>query len=1686
MGDVYLARDTQLGRRVALKLVRAAGLESESAHRQFMFEARATATFSHPNIVTIYAVGEHAGTPYVALEYLEGDTLKERMRLRPIRIQEALRIGAAIASALEEAHAHHLLHRDLKPANIMLPKDGRVRVVDFGLASFAGPGPSSAIDPSDDLASRSSFGGGTPNYMAPEQWSEEDGSTATDIWALGVVLYETLTQHRPFVADSVEALGMLVALQRTEAPPLDAHGSFPAPLIDIVRRCLRHDPSERPSAHEVAGVLNDLLSPGRRSLPDEEGPFRGLLPFQEHHESFFFGREDDVASLRERLRVQPILPVVGPSGAGKSSLVYAGLIPRLREAGPLTVVRLRPGASPFFSLAQGLAQPDGAGSAPRDGRGKGDLSDNWNQVVALATTFRKQERALAIYLQELAIATDSRVLLVVDQLEEVVALVDDDEERAAFIESLCAAADDASDPVRVVLTLRHDFLDRVAISRRAREVFGHVAVVQRPSEDVLLRTLEAPVEAVGYTYEDPELPQEMVRAVGDEPACLPLLQFTAKSLWQRRDRTDKQLTRKAYEAIGGVEGALASHADGVLEGLADEDLRVAHELILRMVSPARTRRVIRRTEALDGLGAPGERLLTKLVEARLVHVVKARTPDGTSEVRVELTHESLVTAWTTLARWLDESREELSFLRDAMQAAELWDKRGQRPTELWDGEALDDALRRLERATTTVPAPVARFLEAGRRRARRRQRRFRAGVLLALGLMSVVATVLLLQKRQADALRERAIEARDEARDSQAVALSESARSALTQRRMVEARAKVRLALETDDTPVARGLWWQVARDVLQWRRSLGGAVYHLDFDPSGELVAASCQDKVAYVFDVVTGDARELHGHTDQVTDIAFSPGGEQLATVSYDGQLLFWGRERAELIASWPSQIGTGVRSIAWVADDEIVAGSLATGTLIHAKIGREPVNPRILQAEAGIRALRFDATHGLAIVSGPHVAVWSWPDATPVATYDAGAPVDAVAWLKDGRLVAGTEKGTVVVGPDGRIPLPGSRPGARGVAVSPRQDLIAAGEIDGTLRIWNASDLSLVDTRAGAHTSRVVGVAFSHDGRFVASGDNLQRINLWRADGRTERPAGHRGMVAAVAVSPDGSTVFSGGIDEKLRVWDRATGEQRAVLDGNGFIRSLSIQRGGERSYLVTGEQGGTVRLLELPSLETAVEINSPELRNIGSAVADISGRGIATVREGASLMQWNYEGKRIQDAPRHIDAARTLALSHDGTKLALGGRGAVIYDARSGKELTRFDMAAAVRRVAFEPGDQTLLTVDVPGRLMRHHLGREAPRSETIYQHDGRLLSLALDPEGRIALTGTLGDITLVSPSGEVLGRRQSHMAEANDVALDAEGKLGATGGDDGTVRLWSLPALEPAWRAPLLLGNPSLLLSHRGWTSPSDGKPQPRPDEAWAEAVEGAELARVDGEHLCLATKREGVALWDMGSDSRIAHGDDLIAEELEMLGPACAILAKGDVYLLRAGRGPERIARGASAIGRGDGRELLVALREGIVRFTPDGRELSRRGVGRGVSALRALSRGQAFGYRNGTVVLHRDGRTVSLDATASAPVMRLTEGPEGTIAVGFGDGTVGLWDTTHGERIGHTRLHGPVVHLLIANGQLTAASALGHALAWDLSVFSREYCDLMAEVWGSVPVTWHRGRAARRAAPPDHRCASR
>ncbi len=712
MGRVLLARDTRLGRLVALKIIRPDRADPERL-LALLDEARLTARLAHPHIVAIHHIGRWGPTPYLALEYVEGVTLRQRAREGPLGEREVVRIGAAMASALAAAHAQGIMHRDLKPENVMVPRDGRLRVLDFGIA---------AVLETQAGGPRSTRGGeivGTPGYMAPEQWTADPATPAVDLWALGVVLYELLAGHRPFDGPRADrrALPDRVRDAGLRPPPLQLELNG---LSELVFALLDRNPNLRPSAIAVHERLDALLRGPATTARGGSGPFRGLLPFEEHDAGWFFGRDAEIDALVEHVRGVSVVPVVGPSGAGKSSLVRAGLLPRLREQGNWTVLALRPGSRPLEALAARLVAQDTTGRRSLATTGGRDAAR------LLAEELLTSPHACNVELHAIAEARATRVLLVVDQLEEVVTHARDEAERDAFLDAVASAADPVDEQVRVILTVRDDFLGRIATRAPIRDALRDVFVLRRLDAAALREAIVQPLARAGASFDDPSLPDAMVAEVEGEPAALPLVQFACATLWERRDRAAQQLRRADYEALGGVAGALGRNAEAVLTGMTPDAVEAARRLLLQLVGPEGARRVVERDAALLAAGAGAEAVVERLTAARLV--TSRRDHDGHgARIVLELAHESLSRTWPQLQRWLDESIDERAALADIEAAARLWDRRGRRADELWKGDDVRDARRRLRDAAEALTEQAAGFLAAGAEAAERARKRRAVG-----------------------------------------------------------------------------------------------------------------------------------------------------------------------------------------------------------------------------------------------------------------------------------------------------------------------------------------------------------------------------------------------------------------------------------------------------------------------------------------------------------------------------------------------------------------------------------------------------------------------------------------------------------------------------------------------------------------------------------------------------------------------------------------------------------------------------------------------------------------------------------------------------------------------------------------------------------------------------------------------
>ena len=615
-----------------------------------------------------------------------------------------------------------------------------------------------------------------------------------------------------------------------------------------------------PNVHEKAPAAAGLPD---YSLPpaDVPCPYKGLVAFEPEDSELFFGREELVSSLVQRLEESAFLAVVGPSGSGKSSLVRAGVVPEL-ECGEkrVRIAIIEPGEHPLEKI----------------------------------------------------VAVQGADLIVVDQFEEVFTLCRDEEERSAFVDGLLDAAEQGS---RVVVVLRADFYGHCASHPRlAAALENRQALVGPMTEEELRQAIERPAEQAGLVLE-PGLADSIVRDIAGEPGALPLLSHSLLETWKRR--SGRMLTILGYLQSGAVRGAIAKTAETVYqESLTPEQKTLARNIFLRLTELGEgtedTRRRVRVGELTPRPEQAGDvdEVLRVLVDARLVTV---------GEGTVEVAHEALIRHWPTLRAWLDEDREGRLVHRRLTEAAQEWETLGKEPGALYRGTRLAAAAEWAERHDDELNELEREFLGAARgaelsevEAARRRNRRLRILVAaLALLLLSALAAGGFALVQRSDA--------QDKARVAQAGRLAAQSREAAGQ----HPDLALLLALEAgrlDDSIDTRGALLgglEHGSRIRSWLQGFDAPVIATAFSPDGGLLATVTLGEVT-LWDTTTWrplglPLRSSQGGWEEGVD--FSPDGRTLAIAGVQGRVELWDVSTAK-------QVGELADPVAVTSDEPALA--------------------------------------------------------------------------------------------------------------------------------------------------------------------------------------------------------------------------------------------------------------------------------------------------------------------------------------------------------------------------------------------------------------------------------------------------------------------------------------------------------------------------------------------------------------------------------------------------------------------------------------------------------------------------------------------------------------------------------------------------------------------------------------------
>ncbi len=1153
-------------------------------------------------------------------------------------------------------------------------------------------------------------------------------------------------------------------------------------------------------------------------------PYKGLSYFDENDADLFVGREALTAKLASRILHLPpdirFLAIVGASGSGKSSLVRAGLIPALRwdkaTVGWQTHV-LTPTARPLENLAAELT----GGHGPIAG------------IAGLIDDLTREPRSLHLYARRQAKEGNvPRLLLVVDQFEELFALCRSEDERGAFIANLLTAASEADGPTIIVVTLRADFYAHCAAYPQLRAALArHQEYIGAMNTDELRRVIEEPARRGRWEFE-PGLVDLLLHDVGHEPGALPLLSHALLETWQRR--RGRTMTLSGYASSGGVRGAIAETAEAVFtDQFTPEQQAIARRIFLRLTelgdetAMGDTRR---RADVSELILRPEETestrgVLKTLADARLVTM---------NEDTAEVAHEALIREWPTLRNWLEDNREGLRLHRQMTEAAQEWLGSGREADALYRGTRLAQAREWAETHADEMNAGEREFLKVSeeqnqrdlREREEQRRRELKAAQKLAeterranlslrrralylagafvIALIMAVAALLFGDQARVSAAR---------AQSQQSLAASRELAAASVSNLDADPQLGLLLALQaakTADTVEAENA---LHRAIMASRVVLtvqaGAPLLGVAYSPDGARIATSGGDKTAKIWDAATGRLLlTLVGHTAAVNAVAFSPDGARIVTASDDKTAKVW-------------DAATGKELVTLVGHrDRVLRAAFS------------PDGTRVATTSPDKSARLWDAVTGQQL-KGPQDPAyeenWPWPwsglafspDGKRLLTSVVSTSCNCVYEIRAN--IWDTSTGQELQALTSGFPYDSAGVGESPAAFSPDGTRVVAATVPSSARgefqaiEWDASTGKEL-VRFTGHTGTITGVAFSPDGKWLATSSYDRSVRIW--DSATGQQllvlTGHRQAVAGLAFAPDGRHLATASWDGTASVWNLVPPSELLhisvpVPDGGGPWR-LAYNPAG--TQILADFTDNTFGVWDLASGEESPTFHGPHGRAGAGGFSSSGGPIYVSIDDLTTSILDGRTGAVLQAIRTSLDLVGSTIISGDGTRLASYGPDSVasLWDLKSGKQLSTFrsDPTGDFSRVdcvdsslgqancvAWSPDGKRVVTADAATTSDSQDVSsgggdstasvwdaRTGKRLLTLRAHIGTIRSVSYSPDGRrIATAGDGGVNIWDASSGRLLFALAGHTDSVFSIKYSRDGKLIATDSADGTARVW---------------------------------------------------------------------------------------------------------------------------------------------------------------------------------------------------------------------------------------------------------------------------------------------------------------
>jgi len=1294
------------------------------------------------------------------MRLLRGGSVQSLLRNETVLSPEiVLRMMEQIGSALSTAHRAGVVHRDLKPANVLLDEDSNAYLADFGIAK-------NLSNPTSETQADVVIG--SPDYISPEQIRSEYVRPQTDIYALGVMLYELLTGKLPFQGPT--PFDVMHQHLSAPLPPLAANrAGLPKALDDVIEHATSKDPLQRyenvnlmlDDLHKALGVSLRAIESSTTtsqqaiaSFTEFENPYKGLRAFGEGDAQDFFGREALTQQLLVRLgeggELARFLAVVGPSGSGKSSVVKAGLIPALRR-GALPgsenwfIIEMTPGSHPLEELEAAL------------------LRVAVNPPASLIEQFKSDNRGLIRAVRR-SLPDDPNIelVLVIDQFEEVFTLLQDEKERLRFLGLLVSAILDENSRFRVVLTLRADFIDRpLGYVDFGELLHQRMEIVLPLTPDELENAIVSPAGRVGMRFE-PGLVPAIVHDLGDQPGTLPLLQYALTELYEKRD--GDALTKSAYQEIGGVIGALGRRAEDVFTKLDSGSQAIAKQLFLRLVTlgegveDTRRRTLIAELEKLQfdeiTVNRDFPQALQKVMDAfgRARMLSFDRDPE-TRGPTVEVAHEAILREWKRLRDWLNESRALVRMQRQLAQASSEWFEADRDTSFLLTGAKLaqyegwttnsevaltqqelnyldasieerdkreieesERQQRELETAKKLAETEKARAEEQSAHARRLRQRAWAlTGVLGIAIILAFLATsfartantnldVAQSANTQMVSERNRADDERDAAIAAQATSQAETYARA-TAEALAENQASLAFARELS-----------------------AAAVNNLQVDPERSALLALQALETADILEA----RNALHQSVPEmhlVRNIFVSPGGVPAVAYSPDGSLI--------------ASMGARQEVKLWDAN---------SGELLHTFEGVDESSSSVAFSPDG---------NTLAAAFVTQVILWNTTSREKIAT------------------LSGQSVGTTT----------GYNLGVGQICFSPDGKYLATANMDGVPTIWDLDTQSKV-MFLETEMLPPKGIDYSPDGRFLATGGDEGIVRVWDAQKGIELfSLNLGGIIHRVSFSPNGSYLAAASEDGSIKVWDATIGEIVSNPPRQSGMYDVAFLADGR---LATAGQDGTTRVWDPLSGQQLLVLAGPTSTVI-SVAGSPDGKRVVTGAYDGSLRIWDAApGRELNTLQEHDDIVWDVEYSPDGKHIAsvsMDGT-AKLWDADSGKLLMTLvkgnNPTDGLTSLAFSPNGEQIATGGFDGTITFWD-GRSGNKLNILSGHNGLVFNLAFSPDGTrlasVAWDGTAKVWDILT--GKEITTFSGHRANSfvSGVTFSADGKRVFTGADDKFVRIW---------------------------------------------------------------------------------------------------------------------------------------------------------------------------------------------------------------------------------------------------------------------------------------------------------------